>query len=137
MRWKRLAALLLVLVSLIVLLPPEDMPPSWDLFFIGLFILAFGMYARSSFAWWRIERVRRLVLRLLIVVVVCLYGLLGLVLTRAYFHEFLQTPAIADCRSGDAMPLGPIESTRKHGFIAKRDFAGCTFYWHEANTGGN
>jgi hypothetical protein len=35
------------------------------------------------------------------------------------------------------MTLGPIESTRQHGFIVKREFAGCTFYWHEANSGGN
>ena len=75
--------------------------------------------------------VGRLVQRLLIVVVVALYVVLGLVLVRSYFHEFLTTPAIADCRNGDAMALS-VESTRKHGFIVKREFAGCTFYWHES-----
>ena len=75
--------------------------------------------------------VGRLVQRLLIVVVVALYVVLGLVLVRSYSHEFLPTPAIADCRNGDAMALS-VESTRKHGFIVKREFAGCTFYWHES-----
>ena len=79
--------------------------------------------------------VGRLVQRLLIVVVVALYVVLGLVLVRSYFHEFLTTPAIADCRNGDAMALS-VESTRKHGFTVKREFAGCTFYWHEATTEG-
>ena len=79
--------------------------------------------------------VGRLVQRLLIVVVVALYVVLGLVLVRSYSHGFLTTPAIADCRNGDAMALS-VESTRKHGFIVKREFAGCTFYWHEATTEG-
>lgn len=79
--------------------------------------------------------VGRLVQRLLIVVVVALYVVLGLVLVRSYSQEFLTTPAIANCRNGDAMALS-VESTRKHGFIVKREFAGCTFYWHEATTEG-
>jgi hypothetical protein len=56
--------------------------------------------------------VRRWVLRLLVMVVVAIYGVLALVLIKSYFHEFLHTPGIADCRSGDAMTLGPVESTR-------------------------
>jgi hypothetical protein len=80
--------------------------------------------------------VRRLVQRLLIVVVVAIFGLLIVVLIKSYFHEALTTPGIADCRSGGAMTLGPVESTRKHGFAVKREFAGCTFFWHEATTEG-
>lgn len=80
---------------------------------------------------------RRWVLRLLVMVAVVIYGVLALVLIKSYFHEFLHTPGIADCRSGDAMTLGPVEFIRKNGFIVKREFAGCTFYWHEANTGGD
>jgi hypothetical protein len=53
-------------------------------------------------------------------------------------HEILAAPGIADCRrTPRAMTLGPIESTRQHGFFVKREFAGCTFYWHEAHSGGN
>jgi hypothetical protein len=79
----------------------------------------------SGVRWW--------VLRLLIVVVVAIYAVLALVLIKSYHHEFAHLPGIVDCRRGDAMTLGPVESTRKHGFIVKREFAGCTFYWHEAN----
>ena len=79
--------------------------------------------------------VSRVVRWLLIVVIVSICAVLGLVLVRSYSHEFLTTPAIADCRNGDAMALS-VESTRKHGFIVKREFAGCTFYWHEATTEG-
>jgi uncharacterized membrane protein (DUF485 family) len=79
--------------------------------------------------------VRRLVQRLLIAVVVAIYVVLALVLIKSYFHEFLPTPAIADCRNGDAMALSVV-STRKHGVIVKRDFVSCAFYWHEATTEG-
>jgi hypothetical protein len=51
MRWGRLAALLFVLVTLVALLPPDEIPPSWDKFFVGLIILGIGMYARSAWGW--------------------------------------------------------------------------------------
>jgi len=56
---------------------------------------------------------------------------------RSACHECLAAPSVAECqRSNGAVDL-EIHSTRKHGYIVERHFAECTFYWHEANTGGN
>ena len=81
--------------------------------------------------------VRRWVLRLITVFAVALFAtILFSVLAMVLVTSSISPPNIVDCRSGDAMTLGPVESTRKHGFTVKREFAGCTFYWHEATTEG-
>jgi hypothetical protein len=58
---------------------------------------------------------------------------------RAACHECLAAPSVAVCEHsyrGRAVDL-QIESNRVGGYIKERQFAGCYFYWHESNRGGN
>ena len=77
-------------------------------------------------------------LRWTIIVVLALFVLFTLGLSlRSACHECLALASVAECqRSNGAVDL-EIHSTRKHGYIVERRFAECTFYRHEANTGGN
>jgi hypothetical protein len=52
-------------------------------------------------------------------------------------HECLTLPMAVVCEhSNDAVDT-QMESNRIKGYIVERRFAGCVFYWHENNTGGN
>jgi len=66
-----------------------------------------------------------------------LVALVLFMFVRAACHECLTFPAVAVCeRSNDAVNT-EIESNRIGGYIKEHQFAGCVFYWHENNTGGN
>ena len=68
-------------------------------------------------------------------VLMVLFWLYGAVKTVC--HECLALPVVAQCdRSNNAVSVR-VESNRSHGYIKQRDIAGCRWYWHEANTGGN
>ena len=55
----------------------------------------------------------------------------------SFCHECFALPVVAQCeRSNNAVSVR-VESNRAHGYIKQREFAGCVWYWHEANTGGN
>ena len=60
--------------------------------------------------------------------------LLAFVLIKSQCHECLTVPSVAQCqRSQAVVPAIDIElhSTRIGGYIVKRHFLGCDFYWHE------
>lgn len=68
---------------------------------------------------------------------VTLFALIVLIFVRTACHECLAAPVAVVCeRSNNAVDV-QMESNRAHGYIKERQFAGCIFYWHEANTGGN
>jgi hypothetical protein len=56
---------------------------------------------------------------------------------RSGCHECLPVPSVAMCEHSNNAIDVTIESNRLHGYIKEREFAGCYFYWHEANSGGN
>ena len=56
---------------------------------------------------------------------------------RGACHECLALPSVAICERGTGAVDVQIESSRYKGRIVEREFAGCYFYWHENNTGGN
>jgi len=63
------------------------------------------------------------------------------VAVKAVCHECLTAPMAVVCEhsyKGGAVDV-QIESNRSYagGYIKERHFAGCVFYWHENNTGGN
>jgi hypothetical protein len=69
------------------------------------------------------------------IVLVMVFVMFGVV--KGACHECLTLPAVAECdRRGKAVTVR-VESNRSHGYIKQREFAGCRWYWHEANTGGN
>lgn len=52
-------------------------------------------------------------------------------------RECLTFPMAAVCeRRGGAVDV-QMESNRIGGYIMERQFAGCIFYWHESNVGGD
>lgn len=54
---------------------------------------------------------------------------------KSVCHECLTFPMAAVCeRRGGAVDV-EMESNRIGGYIKERQFAGCVFYWHEANSG--
>jgi hypothetical protein len=82
--------------------------------------------------------VKRWVLRLITVVSVILFAvILFSVLAMVLVKSSISPPNIVDCRRGSAITLGPIESTREHGKIVKREFAGCDWYWHVSTRDGS
>jgi hypothetical protein len=82
--------------------------------------------------------VRRWVLRLITVVALALFATILLsVLPMVLVKSSISPPNIVDCWSGNVMTLGPIESTRKHGRIVKREFLGCDWYWHVSTRDGS
>jgi len=56
---------------------------------------------------------------------------------KAVCHECLTAPSVAVCPHSNHAVAWEIQSRRVGGVIEERDFAGCYFYWHENNTGGN
>jgi hypothetical protein len=78
------------------------------------------------------------------VVMVVVYGTLAVLVAfwvyasvKSVCHECLTLPVVAQCdRSNNAVSV-EVRSNRSHGYIKQREFAGCRWYWHEANTGGN
>ncbi|MBA3702891.1 MAG: hypothetical protein H0W79_08725 [Rubrobacteraceae bacterium] len=66
-----------------------------------------------------------------------LVALFGYMTVKSVCHECLTFPMAVVCerRTGDAADV-QIESNRSFagGYIKERQFAGCIFYWHEANT---
>jgi len=52
-------------------------------------------------------------------------------------HEALTFPMAVVCDRAQQSVEVQMESTRAHGRIEQSEFAGCIFYWHEANTGGD
>jgi hypothetical protein len=56
-------------------------------------------------------------------------------------HEILAAPGAADCRRTPRAMNVEISAHRKYAFIVKRELnlgiVNCTFYWHEAHSGGN
>jgi hypothetical protein len=69
------------------------------------------------------------------IILVVVFVVFGIV--KGACHECLALPVVAQCeRSNNAVSV-QVESNRAHGYIKQREFAGCRWYWHEANTGGN
>jgi hypothetical protein len=66
-------------------------------------------------------------------------SLISFMAVKAVCHECLTFSSVAVCewRSG-AIDI-QMESNRSYagGHIKERQFAGCIFYWHENNTGGD
>ena len=56
---------------------------------------------------------------------------------RAACHECLRFPSVAVCERRSGAVDTQIESNRIGGYVKERQFAGCIFYWHEANSGGD
>lgn len=56
---------------------------------------------------------------------------------KAVCHECLTLPSVAACEHRSGAIDVELQSTRVGGHIVERDFAGCNFYWHENNTGGD
>jgi hypothetical protein len=68
-----------------------------------------------------------------------LVALVLFMFVRGACHECLAAPMAVVCEhsyKGGAVDV-QIESNRAHGYIKERQFAGCYFYWHENNSGGN
>ena len=69
------------------------------------------------------------------IILVMVFAAFGIV--KGACHECLALPIVAQCeRSNNAVSV-EVRSNRSHGYIKQREFAGCHWYWHEANTGGN
>ena len=66
-----------------------------------------------------------------------LMALLLFMSVRAGCHECLAVPSVAVCEHSNNAIDVQIESNRVGGYIKVRQFAGCYFYWHEANSGGD
>jgi hypothetical protein len=49
----------------------------------------------------------------------------------------LTFPSVAVCERRAGAIDTQIESNRIGGYIKERQFAGCIFYWHESNSGGD
>jgi hypothetical protein len=80
----------------------------------------------------------RIVANTLIVQVALLVTLfMGVLIVRSSCHECLAAPSVAVCERGTNPIEVQVESNQIHGYIKERQFAGCYFYWHESNRGGN
>jgi hypothetical protein len=89
----------------------------------------------------RVEVERRSMKTLLAMVAgsvsVVLVALFVYIAVKSVCHECLTFPMAAVCeRRGGAVDV-EMESNRIGGYIKERQFAGCVFYWHEANSGGD
>ena len=61
----------------------------------------------------------------------------GMSTVKTVCHECLTAPSVAVCeRRGGAIDV-QLQSERIGGYIKEREFAGCYFYWHENDTGGD
>jgi hypothetical protein len=73
-----------------------------------------------------------------VLLVALVFALVWLRLFVATFcHECLALPVVAQCERGNNAVSVQVASNRAHGYIVRRKFAGCVWYWHEADTGGN
>jgi hypothetical protein len=66
-----------------------------------------------------------------------LTALILFVFVRGVCHECLRFPSVAGCERRSGVVDTQIESNRIGGYIKERQFAGCVFYWHESNSGGD
>jgi hypothetical protein len=71
---------------------------------------------------------------LAVTVVVSLFSFMAV---KAICHECLTFPSVAVCERRAGAIDTQIESNRIGGYIKERQFAGCVFYWHESNSGGD
>jgi hypothetical protein len=69
---------------------------------------------------------------------VVLVALFVYMAVKSVCHECLTFPMAAVCerRGGGSVDV-ELESNTIGGYIKEREFAGCYFYWHEANSGGD
>ena len=66
-----------------------------------------------------------------------LVALILFVFVRGVCHECLRFPSVAVCERRSGAVDTQIDSNRIGGYIKERQFAGCVFYWHESNSGGD
>ena len=62
---------------------------------------------------------------------------MGVLIVRSTCHECLAAPSVGVSDEASNPIDVQVESNQIHGYIKGRQFAGCYFYWHESNRGGN
>jgi hypothetical protein len=79
---------------------------------------------------------KTLLVEVAMLVSVILVALFGYMTLKSVCHECLTFPMAVVCERRDDPADVQIESNRSFagGYIKERQFAGCIFYWHEANT---
>jgi hypothetical protein len=64
-------------------------------------------------------------------------SLISFAAVKSVCHECLALPSVAACEPRSGAIDVETQSNRIGRHIKERQFAGCVFYWHENNTGGN